>query len=67
MDINNLTPEQQALFASIMGNSPQPGAMASPLLNQQPTEQKSPPISMAGDPNRQLTQAEIDELIRSMT
>ncbi len=56
-----LTPEQQALFASIMGNSSQEKAKT-------PTIPVASPASPApaANSNRVLSQAEIDALIASM-
>lgn len=57
---NSMTAEQQALFASIMSNAqPKPVAPVAPAVG------ASSPIG--GDPNRMLSQAEIDALIASLT
>ena len=75
MDINGLDPEQQALFASIMGKSPQPGggaafsaANAAPAQTAAPANQAAPApaAAPAGNPGRVLSQEEIDALIASM-
>ena len=65
----NLTPEQQALFASIMGNNSQM-ANLNPVI---PTQEEVNPISIPtpspasnADNGRVLSQAEIDALIASM-
>ena len=65
--MDTLSPEQQALFASIMGNSSQAKAQ-SPVIPTQ-TETPSTPAATppAADSNRLLSQAEIDALIASMT
>ncbi len=68
MDANGLSPEQQALLASIMGKSPQAGggggfsaAQAAPAA---PAAGAAPAAS--SDPGKMLSQAEIDALIASM-
>ena len=69
MDINGLDPEQQALFASIMGKSPQPGGGAAfSAANAAPvqTAAPAPAAAPAGNPGRVLSQEEIDALIASM-
>ncbi len=69
MDINGLDPEQQALFASIMGKSPQPGGGAAFIAaNAAPAQAAAPApaASPAGNPGRVLSQEEIDALIASM-
>lgn len=60
-DTSGLSPEQQALFASIMGNSSQQGSgnFSMPTA----TAVTSAP---AANSNKQLSQAEIDALIASM-
>lgn len=73
MDTNGLTPEQQALFASIMGKSTQPGG-GSAFTAAQVTPAQAPaaaptpaaPAPDAGNSGRILSQAEIDALIASM-
>lgn len=83
MDANGLSPEQQALLASIMGKSPQAGggaafsaasvkpAAASPapaFAAASPAAALAPAAASApADPGRMLSQAEIDALIASMT
>lgn len=79
MDANGLSPEQQALLASIMGKSPQAGggaafsaasvkpAPASAAPAPAPAVAPAPAASMPADPGRMLSQAEIDALIASMT
>ena len=64
-DTNGLDPEQQALLASIMGKSPQQGgggfsAVPNPA-------QSAPAAAPDANSNKQLSQAEIDALIASMT
>ena len=58
--MDTLNAEQQALFASIMGNSSQNRTVL-------PIQEPAQPASPAGDSNRLLSQAEIDALIASMT
>ncbi len=68
-----LSPEQQALFASIMGNSSQAKAQ-SPVIPVMPDPAPAPAAPAApaaapaggGDSSRVLSQAEIDALIASM-
>ncbi len=75
MDANGLSPEQQALLASIMGKSPQAGggaafSAASVIPAPAPAVSPSPaaaPAPVPADPGRMLSQAEIDALIASMT
>lgn len=75
MDISGLSAEQQALFASIMGNSPQAGggaafsaAQVTPAAAQTASPAASPAAAPApADSGRMLSQAEIDALIASMT
>ena len=66
--MDGLSAEQQALFASIMGNSSQAQAMTP---NVAPAAPAPAPVAAApaagGDPGRKLSQAEIDALIASMT
>ena len=69
-NLNGLSPEQQALFASIMGNSSQsfgfkPAMSAAPVT---PTPAAAPAPAPAADmnSNRVLSQAEIDALFASM-
>ncbi len=73
MDNLGLSPEQQALFASIMGNSSQVAAQnpvipsmpaAAPAAAPEPAPAPAPPAG--GDDGRVLSQAEIDALIASM-
>ncbi|MBO6112090.1 MAG: hypothetical protein J6P45_03450 [Lachnospiraceae bacterium] len=59
-----LSPEQQALFASIMGNSSQAQAV-NPVIPAAPATPTAAPAG-GGDSNRVLSQAEIDALIASM-
>ena len=72
-NLSGLSPEQQALFASIMGNSSQVAAQ-NPVI---PTMPQAAPAAPApsplapapaggGDDGRVLSQAEIDALIASM-
>ena len=73
MDTNGLTPEQQALFASIMGKSTQPGggsAFTAAQVTPAPAPASAAPAAPApvpADPGRMLSQEEIDALIASMT
>ena len=78
MDGFGLSPEQQALFASIMGNSyqakaqnptvpdaaPAPAPQPSPVMAAAPAPEPAP--AGGGDSGRVLSQAEIDALIASM-
>ena len=73
-NLSGLSPEQQALFASIMGNSSQAKAQspvipvmpaAAPVAPAAPTP-AIPAAPAGGDSNRVLSQAEIDALIASM-
>ncbi len=79
--MDGLTPEQQALFASIMGNSSQtqalnpqvaPAPAAAPAQTfafggaAAPAPAPAPAAPAGGDSNRVLSQAEIDALIASM-
>ena len=67
-----LSPEQQALFASIMGNSSQAKAQnpVIPAAAPDPAPAPAAPAPAApaggGDSGRVLSQAEIDALIASM-
>ena len=70
MDANGLDPEQQALLASIMGNSPQAGggaAFTAAQVISAPTPAPAAAAPAPADPGRMLSQAEIDALIASMT
>lgn len=72
MDANGLSPEQQALLASIMGKSPQAGggaafSAASVSPAPAPAPAVAAPVSAPADPGRMLSQSEIDALIASMT
>ena len=73
MDANGLSPEQQALLASIMGKSPQAGggaAFSAASVIPAPAVSPSPaaaPAPVPADPGRMLSQAESDALIASMT
>ncbi len=71
-NLGGLSPEQQALFASIMGNSSQAAAQ-NPVIPTMPaaTPAAAPAPAPAapaggGDDGRILSQAEIDALIASM-
>ena len=65
--MDTLTPEQQALFASIMGNSSQEQAK-SPVIPVQETAAPAAPVpaAPAANDNRVLSQAEIDALFAAM-
>lgn len=71
-NLSGLSPEQQALFASIMGNSSQAQAHSPVIPTPDPTPVASDPAPAAapagggGDDGRVLSQAEIDALIASM-
>ena len=75
-NLSGLSPEQQALFASIMGNSSQaqaqspviPAAPApAPVMAAAPVMPAAPAAPAGGgDSGRVLSQAEIDALIASM-
>lgn len=69
--MDGLTPEQQALFSSIMGNAaPKPFIPPTPAPEAAPTPVAAPaPAAPAPDANanRVLSQAEIDALIASMS
>lgn len=68
MDANGLSPEQQALLASIMGKSSQAGGGGGFSPASVPTPAASAPAAAAApaDPGKMLSQAEIDALIASM-
>lgn len=71
MDVSGLSPEQQALFASIMGNSPQAGGGAAFSASQvapasSPAAAPAAAAPAASDPGKMLSQAEIDALFASM-
>ena len=80
MNSNGLDPEQQALLASIMGKSPQAGGGAAFTVSQvspaggaasagaasAPAGGASAAAAAGGNPQRLLSQAEIDALIASM-
>lgn len=71
-NLSGLSPEQQALFASIMGNSSQAQAHSPVIPTPDPTPTAPDPALAAapagggGDDGRVLSQAEIDALIASM-
>lgn len=73
-NLSGLSPEQQALFASIMGNSSQAQAHSPVIPTPDPTPAVAPepvpaaaaPAGGGGDDGRVLSQAEIDALIASM-
>ena len=69
--MDGLTPEQQALFSSIMGNAaPKPFIPPTPAPEPAPAPVAAPaPAAPAPDANanRVLSQAEIDALIASMS
>lgn len=68
-NLSGLSPEQQALFASIMGNSSQAQAHSPVIPTPDPTPAAAPaaaPVGGGGDDGRVLSQAEIDALIASM-
>ena len=74
MDANGLNAEQQALLASIMGKSSQPGggaafseAQVTPAAAPAPAASSAPAPAAPADPGRMLSQAEIDALFASMT
>ncbi|MBE5826822.1 MAG: hypothetical protein E7307_09315 [Butyrivibrio sp.] len=68
MDANGLSPEQQALLASIMGKSSQAGGGGGFTAAQVPTPAAASAPAAAPDPgsSKMLSQAEIDALIASM-
>ena len=70
--MDSLSPEQQALFASIMGNSSQAKAVNPVIPAAANTAAPAPAPAPAapaggGDSGRVLSQAEIDALIASMS
>ena len=73
-NLSGLSPEQQALFASIMGNSSQAQAHSPVIPTPDPTPAVAPepvpaaaaPAGGGGDDGRVLSQAEIDALSASM-
>lgn len=69
--MDGLSAEQQALFASIMGNSSQaqaktPNIAAAAAASAAPAAAAPAAPPAGGDSNRLLSQAEIDALIASM-
>ena len=68
MDANGLSPEQQALLASIMGKSSQAGGGGgfSPASVPMPAASAPAAASSPADSGKMLSQAEIDALIASM-
>jgi hypothetical protein len=71
--MDGLSAEQQALFASIMGNSSQAQAMTPNVAAAAPAPAAAAPAAptpaaapAGGDSNRLLSQSEIDALIASM-
>ena len=68
MDANGLSPEQQALLASIMGKSSQAGGGGGFSPASVPTPAASEPAAAPSpaDSGKMLSQAEIDALIASM-
>ena len=70
--MDGLSAEQQALFASIMGNSSQAQALNPSFAPAAPVAPAASPIPAAAPPaggneNRVLSQAEIDALFAAMT
>ena len=67
-DVNGLSPEQQALLASIMGKSSQQGGGGFSMPSAAPTSTPTPAADPASAANsgRMLSQSEIDALIASM-
>lgn len=67
--MDGLSPEQQALFASIMGNSSQAQAVNPTIPTPAAAPAPAPAAAPAGggNENRILSQAEIDALIASMS
>ncbi len=65
-NLSGLSPEQQALFASIMGNSSQAQAFQPAIPVAPAPAAAAPAPAPAGNANRVLSQAEIDALIASM-
>ena len=68
MDANGLSPEQQALLASIMGKSSQAGGGGgfSPASVPPPAASAPAAAPSPADSGKMLSQAEIDALIASM-
>ena len=69
MDANGLSPEQQALLASIMGKSSQAGGGGGFSPASVPAASGGAPAPAAAapaDPGKMLSQAEIDALIAQM-
>ena len=68
MDANGLSPEQQALLASIMGKSSQAGGGGgfSPASVPMPAASAPAAAPSPADTGKMLSQAEIDALIASM-
>jgi hypothetical protein len=68
MDANGLSPEQQALLASIMGKSSQAGGGGGFSPASVPTPAASAPAAAPSpaESGKMLSQAEIDALIASM-
>ena len=68
MDANGLSPEQQALLASIMGKSSQAGGGGgfSPASVPAPGGAAPAAAPSAADSGKMLSQAEIDALIAQM-
>jgi hypothetical protein len=68
MDANGLSPEQQALLASIMGKSSQAGGGGGfqPSSVPMPSAAAPAPAPSPADSGKMLSQAEIDALIASM-
>ena len=67
MDANGLSPEQQALLASIMGKSSQAGGGGGFSPASVPTPAAAPAAAPSpADSGKMLSQAEIDALIASM-
>ncbi len=65
--MDGLTPEQQALFSSIMGQAaPKPFIPPTPAPAAAPAA-PAPAAPAGGNANRVLSQAEIDALIASMS
>ena len=67
MDANGLSPEQQALLASIMGKSSQAGGGGGFSPASVPTPGAAPAAAPSpADSGKMLSQAEIDALIAQM-
>ena len=66
MAANGLDPEQQALFASIMSQSPQAGGGAAFSAAQVSSAVSKAAAPVPDNSGRMLSQAEIDALIASM-